>query len=276
MFPRPIAMNVMTAIANLAYVFGGPTRKVVANNLRNVVGEKLSDRELKRLVRSSFATYGRYWADLALLAKLPGLDLASYLDEQDLLDFVEALKHKAAVIALPHLGSWEISGLWAFQHGYKVNTVAEPASSEALTDWFRQQRDALGIRVFTNTDNVLNQLLGALDRDELVTLVADRSIGGEGIDVLFFGKSVKMPGGPALLALRSGCPLVPLAVYHDRAGNHRPVLLPAISLERTGHLRDDIARVTQDLAYAFEELIKRAPDQWHVFQPIWSDPDKEK
>ncbi len=272
--PRHIAMNVMTLIADVAYLVSGRTRSVVASNIRRVVGGEMSSEDLQRLVRSSFGSYARYWVDLALLSRLPDRDYDDLLDEHDLVEFIEVHQHRGAVIALPHIGSWEIAGLWAHRHGYAVNTVAEPASSEALTEWFRQQRDELGIHAFTTTDNVISQLLAALDRDELVTLVADRNIGGEGIDVLFFGEVVKMPGGPALLALRSGCPLIPLAVYHDRADFHQPVLLPPISLERTGRLRDDVVRVTQDLACAFEELIKRAPEQWHVFQPIW--PQREE
>lgn len=269
--PRPVAMKVMSLIANLAYLLSSQTRNVVTRNLRTVVGVHITSRELQRLVRSSFASYGRYWTDLAQLPKIAEDDFGRYLDEQDLIEFVEVLKHKAAIIALPHIGSWEIAGVWANRHGYSVNTVAEPASSEALTEWFRQQRDVLGIHVFNYSGQVINQLLAALEHDELVTLVADRNIGGDGVEVSFFGQTMKMPGGPALLALRSGCPLIPFAVYHDRADHHLPVLLPPILLERSGRLRDDVARITQDLAFAFEELIKRAPEQWHVFQPIWPD-----
>ncbi len=41
----------------------------------------------------------------------------------------------------------------------------------------------------------------------------------------------------------------------------------------TRRLRDDVARVTQLVAYELEILIRRAPSQWHLFQPNWpSDP----
>ena len=36
-----------------------------------------------------------------------------------------------------------------------------------------------------------------------------------------------------------------------------------------GGLRDDVARITQNLAYELEFLIRRAPEQWHLFQPNW-------
>jgi len=30
-----------------------------------------------------------------------------------------------------------------------------------------------------------------------------------------------------------------------------------------------VARVTQDIAHRFEELIRAHPEQWHVMQPNW-------
>ena len=41
-------------------------------------------------------------------------------------------------------------------------------------------------------------------------------------------------------------------------------------MQRRGpRLRDDVARVTQQLAGELETLIRRAPDLWHLFQPNW-------
>jgi len=34
-------------------------------------------------------------------------------------------------------------------------------------------------------------------------------------------------------------------------------------------LREDMTRVSQELVSEIEALIRRAPDQWHLFQPNW-------
>ena len=44
---------------------------------------------------------------------------------------------------------------------------------------------------------------------------------------------------------------------------------PPLAVERTGSLRDDVARVTQALAHELESLIRHAPEQWHLMQPNW-------
>ena len=54
---------------------------------------------------------------------------------------------------------------------------------------------------------------------------------------------------------------------------HHALVRPPLSMVRQGGLRDDVARITQNLARELEFLIRRAPEQWHLFQPNWpSDP----
>jgi KDO2-lipid IV(A) lauroyltransferase len=47
------------------------------------------------------------------------------------------------------------------------------------------------------------------------------------------------------------------------------VIDPPIDTSRRGTLRTDVARLTQEIAHRFEGIIRRAPEQWHVFQPLW-------
>ena len=41
------------------------------------------------------------------------------------------------------------------------------------------------------------------------------------------------------------------------------------ALERQGRFRDDVTRLTRDLAVRLEGLIRVAPEQWHLQQPNW-------
>jgi KDO2-lipid IV(A) lauroyltransferase len=58
-------------------------------------------------------------------------------------------------------------------------------------------------------------------------------------------------------------------VYFDGGRDHRAVIGPPLDLTRSGSLRRDVGRVTQDLATRFEQLISHAPEQWHLLQPNW-------
>jgi KDO2-lipid IV(A) lauroyltransferase len=54
------------------------------------------------------------------------------------------------------------------------------------------------------------------------------------------------------------------------------VVEPPIDTTRRGTLRQDVARLTQEIATRLEGLIRQAPEQWHVFQPLWlADRDRQ-
>ena len=96
----------------------------------------------------------------------------------------------------------------------------------------------------------------------------DRYVAGGGVEVEFFGERTTLPAGPATLALRSGAPLVPATTYFDGDG-HYGVARPPLDTSRQGKLREDVARITQNLAHEFEAMIRKAPEQWHLLQPNW-------
>jgi phosphatidylinositol dimannoside acyltransferase len=91
------------------------------------------------------------------------------------------------------------------------------------------------------------------------------------VPVSFFGEETTLPAGPAIMALRGGCRVLPTAVYFTDHGVHG-VVRPPIEIERTPgatSIRGDVARFTEVLATELEALISRAPEQWHLLQPNW-------
>jgi KDO2-lipid IV(A) lauroyltransferase len=137
-----------------------------------------------------------------------------------------------------------------------------------LFEWFSARRRGWGMSVIPLGPGAGTEVLGALRSNHMVCLLCDRDIGGSGVEVEFFGERTALPAGPATLALRARSVVLPTAVFFDGDG-HRAVVRPPLAMDRSGSVRDDVARLTQDLARALEGLIARAPDQWHLFQPNW-------
>ena len=230
-----------------------------------------SDRRvLDAAVRGVFESYARYWLELF---RLPGESLGSVEEHFSIEGFehIEAAiaAGRGAIGALPHLGGWEWAGPWIAARGYTLLAVVEPVDPPELFEWFVKQRAALGMEVIALGDDTASVLLKALRENRIVALVSDRDLTGDGVEVDFFGERTTLPAGPAMLALRSGAPLIPIAVYFRPHGQHHAVVRPPIPSERSGRLREDIARITQALAREFEDLVRAAPEQWHLLQPNW-------
>jgi KDO2-lipid IV(A) lauroyltransferase len=231
---------------------------------------------LRRSVQEAFDSYTRYWLESFRLPHLSSRAVERGMRVQGYEHVVEALEaDNGVILALPHLGGWEWAGRWLVERGHGITVVVEEIEPLELFEWFVDLRQKLGMKVVALGPAAGREVLAALKRNDVVCLLSDRDIRRTGIEVEFFGETTTLPAGPATLALRTGAPLLPTAVYFtDRTDGHLGIVRPPIDISRSDDgLRADVVRVTQALAHELEHLIRRAPHQWHLFQPNWpSDP----
>jgi lauroyl/myristoyl acyltransferase len=273
--PAPLGDKAAAAIASTIAGLAPAGASPYLRHLERVLGRPLSPAEQRAWLRRAYRSYARYWMEGARLATLePGVVEARMSVERGWGEFVDAMaKGNGVVLALPHVGSWEWGGAWLALRGYPMTSVAEQLGSQRLFQWFAEQRRRMGLTIVPLGPGAAPVLLETLRRGGLVGLLCDRDIAGGGVEVEFFGERTTLPAGPATLALRTGATLMAGAVYSGPGEHHTGVLLPPLDTERRAGLRADVARVTQAVARQLETLIRRAPDQWYLFQPNWpSDP----
>ncbi len=265
------AIAVATAvIVPVACAFMRKQRPIVARNMRRVNPE-LQGHKLRHTVRKSYESYARYFIETFRLPMLSKKAIDSKISVTGFEHIENALKlGKGVILALPHLGGWEWSGRWLIHQGHNLNAVVEKLESQALFQMFVDLRTSYGVNVIPLDDKAGVAVQEALAKNEIVALLCDRDLQGNGIEVEFFGERTTVPAGPAFFALRTGAALLPLGTYFAKGlDQHETVVRPAINVQRTGSLRDDMSRVTQDLIHELEALIKKKPEQWHLFQPNW-------
>jgi lauroyl/myristoyl acyltransferase len=249
-------------------------RHMVERHLQRIHGGNFTPFARRRAVQRAFDSYARYWVESFRLPELSAAELDAGMSYEGLEHVHEArAAGNGAIMALPHLGGWDFGGAWLATQGLPITVVVEPLEPAELFEWFAEFRRTLGLNVVPLGPDAGSAVLKALRANELVGLLCDRDIGGGGIRVEFFGEQTTLPAGPITIALRTGAPVLPTAVYFDGRAGHRGVVRPPIDLTREGSLREDVTRLTQVLARELESLISAAPEQWHVFQPNWpSDP----
>jgi len=252
----------------------GARRRQVERNLRRIHGPGFGGLKLRRAVAATFESYARYWVESFQLPETSPADIERGLVAEGWEQIVEARERgTGAIIALPHLGGWEWAAMWTTRcRDTPLTVVVESLEPPDVYEWFVGLREQLGMHVVPLGPRAGTEVLNALRANHVVCLLCDRDISGGGIEVEFFGERTTLPGGPATLALRSGAPIFPTAIYFE-GDQHRGVVRPPLDTARRGKLRADVERITQDLADELELLIRRAPEQWHLLQPNWpSDP----
>ncbi len=268
--PRPVASAGARRLGRAAMLLGGERRAQVERNLRRV-DPSLNGEPLRQKVRETFESYARYYEESFRLPGTSAADLDAGFTHEGYahLDAAIAAGH-GAIMAMPHLGGWEWSGFWLTQvKGFPVTAVVERLEPPALFEWFVGLRRSFGFEVVALGPEAGTATARALRANHTLALVCDRDLVGNGPEVEFFGERTTLPGGPATLALRTGASILPTAIYFDGPRSRHAVVLPPLDTARHGSLRQDVQRVTQDLAYAMETLIRHAPEQWHLLQPNW-------
>ena len=268
--PRPIVERGGPLVAGLFSLKPGPRREMVERHQRRIDPD-LDEAALRSRVRDVYRSYGRYYAESFRLPATSSAELDRRFKVEGYEHFEAALSGDlGAIVVLPHLGSWEWMAQWVARvRKVPVTAVVERLEPPELFEWFTEFRREMGLHIVPLGPDAGKAVAHALKDGHVIALLSDRDITGGGIEVDFFGEKTTLPAGPATLALRTGATLLPVAMYDEPGGGHLAVVKPALPVERKGSFRDDVGRLTQDIAEVLESLIRRAPTQWHLLQPNW-------
>ncbi len=268
--PAPL-LGPIAKLAGAGAALPDATRRLLVARHLQRADPSLSGMALRRAVNQTFESYAAYWLEAFRLPTLTPAELDAGMTYEGYEHLERSLNRgKGTILALPHLGGWEWTGFWFTRVvGVPITAVVERIEPPELYEWFASFRTSLGINVVPLGPDAGREVIAALKRNDLVTLLCDRDIEGTGVEVTFFGERTTLPAGPATLALRTGADLVPGAMYNRPGGIHHGYIRPPIPVERQGRLREDVARITQVIAGELEILIRRDPTQWHLMSPNW-------
>jgi phosphatidylinositol dimannoside acyltransferase len=261
--PEPITSTSFDAAARLLVQRGGTSVRQLALNLEHVSpGESL--------VEPAVASYLRYWHDVFRLSGWSKDRLLNSFILEDIEVLDSAVRDgTGAVVVAGHTGNWDQAAAWASVRYGSVVSVAEKLEPVQLFDQFVDARAALGVEVLGLGEvDIVRQLVRRLQDGKVVALLGDRDLTDSGIDVEFFGRQTKVPGGPAMLSILSGAPLIGLHMWYDGPllrGKLSDELIAPDGVSRPERVR----HLTQSAIEFIQAGISRNPVDWHMMQQIW-------
>jgi KDO2-lipid IV(A) lauroyltransferase len=266
--PEKFVYRVFERSGARSYRRNARRRARVIENLLPIVGPE----RVEEAAREAFRWYGRYWAETFRMQDLSREDIRRRVEVSGAEHIQNAVDAgRGCLLATPHYGNWDAGGRWVADN-WGLAAVVEVLRPRALFERFCAHRRALGIDIIPleRGGDATAKCLDVLRAGRVLALVADRDLGGTGVEVEFFGRRTKMPAGPAVLAMRSGAPLIPAAISQreDRTWFIR-ILEPCEVPD--ANAPDAVAKLTRSVARAFEQLIAEAPAQWHAFNKHWID-----
>jgi lauroyl/myristoyl acyltransferase len=272
--PESWAQGAFRFFADLAWRRQGPGVQVLEGNLRRVIGSGAPGGELRGLSRQVMRSYARYWLEVF---RLPVMPAGRLLGGMHVTGHVRAIfEYPAAgrgvILALPHMGNYDLAGAWLIAKGAgSVTVVAERLKPESVYDRFVAFREGLGVEVLPASGGMSSAfgiLAQRLRAGKTVGLVCDRDVTGRGMEVEFFGEKARMMGGAAALAVQTGAALVPVILWFEGDGwgahIHEEIPVPA-----EGDGEQKAAGMMQEVARLFEAGIRAHPQDWHMLQRVF-------
>ncbi|WP_028927722.1 phosphatidylinositol mannoside acyltransferase [Pseudonocardia acaciae] len=281
--PGGVASGVFRAGAGLVARRGGAGARQLRANLGRLFehgGARVTAEELDAATAAGLRSYARYWCEAF---RLPGMDPGALHAAVD--PAVAGVAHletalargRGVIAALTHSGNWDVAGVWLVralaERGEPASlvTVAERLRPDSLYNRFVAYRESLGFEVLAvdGGARMVATLAARLRQNRVVCLVADRELGGGGIEVDLCGEPARLPAGPAQLARHTGAALLPFGCWFTPTGwglrFHPPVEVPhAVAARKADQV------TTQAMADAFALDLTEHPTDWHMLQPVWS------
>jgi lauroyl/myristoyl acyltransferase len=273
--PEPAIRRLGYGLGYLGSFFAPRRLRMAERHQRRVLGPEGNHR---RAARQVFGYYGRYWAETFWLHPRR----RRFLLEASTMGHLEILKEAIAsprgiVLALGHLGNWEVAGLRSAAEGARVLAVAEALADDRIVKWWVSIRNMMDIDVLIARRGMklTRDLTQRLEEGGVVALLSDRDLKGRGVPVMLFGEQTTLPAGPIALAARTGAIVLPVGTYFHRGAGHHFEIYPPLEIPEEGELEQRVAEGTRLLAEVLEDIIRQAPQQWHLLMPNWpSDKDQ--
>jgi lauroyl/myristoyl acyltransferase len=265
--PERTAYRFFQYLAHRMYRSNGRSVKRLRTNL-SIVKPDITSLDLELLVMQGLESYMRYWCDTFRIHKWSAQRIETTVTTtNDHLLRDPMAQGRGVVIALPHSGNWDHAGAYFCQQGIPLVTVAEVLKPERLFQKFLQYRTSMGFEVLALDSRAFATLIRRAKEKRLIALVADRDLSESGIPVTFFNRNTRMPAGPALLAIKTGIPLVVAHISYTAIGIH--IDFTEVKPWLSGDDDEKISKTVAAIAAIFESGISAHPQDWHMLQKIW-------
>lgn len=268
-FPLHIGRKLGAALGNVFFLCDSKHRNIALDNLAAAFRPEKTLRQTRVLARKIFQNLGQIVFEIAWSLRLKKKDFEKYFLINGLSYLRSAFdKGKGVLILTAHIGNWELLTIVAAMTGYPKSIVVRPLDFGPLEKFFAGLRTRFGGRLIPKK-NSLRMVLRSLEQDEMVGLLMDQNVDWyDGVFVDFFGRLACTNKGLALLALKTGAPVVPLFVVRENS-YFRAEFGREVPLIQTGDKTRDVEANTQQYTKIIESFICRYPDQWLWVHQRW-------
>jgi phosphatidylinositol dimannoside acyltransferase len=276
LLPPLLGYPVARAIADIVSMRrSNPMVQAVRANQWVVHGGNINPLQLDRVVRETFRSSARsmyefwhYYKDSCRV-----LDMVEFDSSMDAC-IERALGEKNGTLMVgPHITNFDMVGRALALRGMKMQILSYPQPPGGYR-WQNQLRELPGVRVTPMSIQALRKASETLRAGETVLTGVDRPLpASEDVKYRprFFGRAAALPVFYIRLALKHNLPITILGSCRKPNGCYHVWATEPIPLQRHADLVEETVTNTERVLEAIANIIRRAPEQWAMFYPVWPE-----
>lgn len=269
--PRKTSFLLAKVLAKLAFWLLPKERKKTIGNLTLVFEKEKSEAEIRKLAQEVFANLALSGVDAIRLKNYQG-KIKQLVEVEGENTFQRAYSQGKGLLTITgHIGCFELIAPYFNQKGYETVVIGRELYDKRLDRILVENREESGVQNIPNSSSVKEIIRTLKEGKALGVLIDQNSHKVRNVKVRFFGKMVNAPVGPALIALKTGSPIVPLAIVRNSKYTYRIIVGQKLEPKVTEDKEKEAVRLTQGCTLFLEQIIRKYPAQWVWMHNRWGD-----
>lgn len=240
------------------------------DHIQRSFGDSMDREGAKRLNRKVLRHFGQVLFEVPHILRLGPNNLSQYVTFDNEKNLIEAMKKGKGVFVLTgHFGNWELMAAAVSVRFGGTAVVARPIDFQPLDRLVNKLRSRFGTQVISK-QRAMRQVMAAIKANRTVGILLDQNVDWyEGVFVNFLGRRACTNKGLALMAMKTGTPVIPVFSIRQSDGRYRIVFEKEVALIRTGDKTKDMEENTALFTRVIEKYVRRYPDHWFWFHRRW-------
>ena len=238
--------------------------RIAKTGLKIAFPEK-ADSEISQILKAQWDNSGRTFAEFPISHRIKAFE-----GQRVTIKGLEIFKaNTPAIIVTGHFANWEVMATVLTQSGLPVRITYRKINNPYIDARVRKQRERYGTKFLVQKSGHKGgrELFEALKNGESIALLNDQKF-NTGVEVPFFGEDAMTAQGATRLALKTGRPLLPMAVTRDGA-KFTVTFYDPLTLENTGDRDADVLNGVTQVTEFIEQRIRENPAQWFWVHRRW-------
>lgn len=259
-------------LGSLAYHFLTNFRKRALSNLALAKDLHLTNKEIRQIAKASFQNVMITCLEYPKLARETTISKIALCENSEKATALMQLG-KGVIFFCGHLANWELLFLEGTSRMPGV-AIGRPIKNRYLYAWILQMRQKFGGKIVSPKNGIKEGLL-ALKKGSFFGIVGDQGMPDSGYCSSFLGRLAWTSPMPALLAYKTGTPLI-VATTRRKEGKYHITYSDPIYPDPTAPKEQEVSRLMDTALLLFQEEIKKCPEQWLWIHNRWKQQTLDK